>query len=335
MNVSRTGKGALLSGVIKKSAAEKAGLLKGDIILEVNGQEVIDHKHLSDIIQNKAVGDKIKLEILRGSNQLELEAVLQQGRAVRQFHTFGKGDKKPSWMREWENKCDEAASKPAKCRTIKVDIVPWLGVEIENFEKTGGIIITKVFEETAAEDMGLKKGDIIETVNRVDLNNIDELIAFIQKQTINRKLKINISRQGKKEKVKGRLGQREKRSVVWEDCNKEELLKKAQNLAQQKQSEKQAALGKTRDLKLQSFDLFPNPTAGNFKLKFDSQRASPIEITIVDITGKTIYREFIQDFIGSYHEEIAIEDNPSGTYILQITQDGQVFNQKIILNRNF
>lgn len=335
MNADSHRQGALVSGVIEDSPADKIGIKKGDLILAFEDSKIRDHHHLSDLIRTKKGGDQVKLQIQRGGEEITLSPRLKKGKAIKQFHQFGNGDKKPKWMRDWESTCDEAAKKPAKCRKIKIEERPWLGVEIKNLDNNNGIVITKVFEDTAAEEMGLKEGDIIIRINRTDFSNMDQLVDFIQTQESGQRVKLNYSRAGKKDKIKGYLGKREKRSVVWEDCNKEELLEKAQQLAAQKNKEQAKIEPKSRILDLSGFDLFPNPTSGNFKLKFQSQTASPLEIKVLDITGKTVYREFIRSFSGNYQEEISIEDSPSGTYLLQVTQEGQVFTKKLILNRNY
>ncbi len=62
--------------VVPGSAADKAGLKEGDIILEVDGEEVSLQNSLAKIIQEHKPGDKIVLRVLRGEQELIIEAVL-------------------------------------------------------------------------------------------------------------------------------------------------------------------------------------------------------------------------------------------------------------------
>jgi serine protease Do len=63
-------------GVIPGSAADKAGLREGDIILEVDGQKITPQNSLAKVIQTHNPGDKIVLKILREKKELILEATL-------------------------------------------------------------------------------------------------------------------------------------------------------------------------------------------------------------------------------------------------------------------
>ncbi len=58
------------------SAAEKAGLKEGDIILEFNGAKITSENSLAKIIMNYNPGDKVTLKILRKSEEKTIEAFL-------------------------------------------------------------------------------------------------------------------------------------------------------------------------------------------------------------------------------------------------------------------
>jgi len=68
--------GAYVSAVVQGSPAEKAGLKRGDIILQINDEEVTGTNTLSKIINNLEVGDKITLKIDRDGKEITVTAVL-------------------------------------------------------------------------------------------------------------------------------------------------------------------------------------------------------------------------------------------------------------------
>jgi len=58
------------------SAAKKAGLKEGDVILEFNGQKITNENSLSKIISKQNSGDKVILKVLRGKDTINVEVVL-------------------------------------------------------------------------------------------------------------------------------------------------------------------------------------------------------------------------------------------------------------------
>ncbi len=72
--VSDKGKPAIFSD----SAAEKAGLKEGDIILEFNGEKITMENSLAKIIINYNPGDKVSLKILRDNTEKLINATLEE-----------------------------------------------------------------------------------------------------------------------------------------------------------------------------------------------------------------------------------------------------------------
>ena len=64
------------SAVTKNSAADKAGIKAGDIILEFNGQKITQDNSMAKIITNSNPGDKVTLEVLRGGEELSIDVIL-------------------------------------------------------------------------------------------------------------------------------------------------------------------------------------------------------------------------------------------------------------------
>lgn len=68
--------GCFISEVDPDSAAERAGLRKGDQVVEIEGQNVDSFEELIDIIEKKEPGDKVPMVYRRGSEKLEATAEL-------------------------------------------------------------------------------------------------------------------------------------------------------------------------------------------------------------------------------------------------------------------
>ena len=68
--------GVYVESVGEDSPASKAGLQKADIITKIEGKEVTTVDQLNRIKYNYNVGDKVKLTVIRGTEELEVEVTL-------------------------------------------------------------------------------------------------------------------------------------------------------------------------------------------------------------------------------------------------------------------
>ncbi|MCC6547805.1 PDZ domain-containing protein [Candidatus Sumerlaeota bacterium] len=69
--------GAQIKGVTPNSAAEEAGLKEGDLVIGLNGKEILTSDDLSSRIAKMAVGDKVELKILRDEKEQTISATLK------------------------------------------------------------------------------------------------------------------------------------------------------------------------------------------------------------------------------------------------------------------
>jgi hypothetical protein len=70
------GEGVLLAGVTKGMAAEKAGMLAGDRVVEFEGKPTPDARTLLSLTRNYIQGDEVTVKVKRGEETLELKLVL-------------------------------------------------------------------------------------------------------------------------------------------------------------------------------------------------------------------------------------------------------------------
>jgi C-terminal processing protease CtpA/Prc len=97
-------KGALVTEVLEKSAAEKAGLKKDDVILKFQGESVLTASQLSRLVRDVPAGRKVDLDIVRSGAPLKITAVIEKGA----WSTSGEGS--PD-MTEWNERLGERLGK--------------------------------------------------------------------------------------------------------------------------------------------------------------------------------------------------------------------------------
>lgn len=93
---------------------------------------------------------------------------------------------------------------------------PFLGVmlrenkqEVKTKSGAKGVLITEIVEGTAAEKSDLHEGDIILGIDRKPMHNIRDVISQIQSHETGDKVTVLILRDGKEQKIRTKLGERE------------------------------------------------------------------------------------------------------------------------------
>lgn len=79
--------GLLVKGILKNSAAWKAGVQSNDLLLKLNKVPLADGDHLLQMIGDLKVGDPVTLHVRRGDKELELKAVLQSREQANDFRS--------------------------------------------------------------------------------------------------------------------------------------------------------------------------------------------------------------------------------------------------------
>jgi Do/DeqQ family serine protease len=137
--------GVVISQVIENSAAEKAGLKSGDVVVSINSEKVLSASGMRNIVGLLRVGDAMQINVVREGKPLVLTAVIQEA--------------------------DE--------QTVAGDRLneKLAGATIEEAEDSGKayLVVSEVDQGSPAWNAQLRKGDIILSVNRVPVTSMAEL----------------------------------------------------------------------------------------------------------------------------------------------------------------
>ena len=84
-------------------------------------------------------------------------------------------------------------------------------------------------------------------------------------------------------------------------------------------------------LQLDELSFFPNPSNGQFSLQFQAEEEGPMQITVRDLQGRTVYSETESEFRGMYQNDIDISGESAGVYFLTITVNGRSMTKKLVM----
>jgi S1-C subfamily serine protease len=71
-------KGVLVMRVVPNTPAEKAGIRKGDVIIQIDGEAVTAAEKLQNLVENSRIGQSLKLKLRRGSETKEVAVLTAQ-----------------------------------------------------------------------------------------------------------------------------------------------------------------------------------------------------------------------------------------------------------------
>jgi serine protease Do len=172
-------KGALVAQVNPDSPADKAGIHRGDIIIDFNGHPINEMNELPRMVADTAPGSKATLKILREGKEKTLSLSIVE----------------LSDERQAQGKEEGAAEKTP------------LGLEVQNLNPTlaqqfrlrdtKGVVVVQVESGTPAADANIRPGDLILEVNGVVIGTVKEYreaVAKVKKDSVARFL---VKRQGR------------------------------------------------------------------------------------------------------------------------------------------
>ncbi len=152
--------GAFVTGVEPGFPAEKAGLKRYDVIIEVNGQAIKDANDLRFKVAEIPPGTEIKLKVIRDGKEKTLTAKLVE------------------YPSEEEKETSSASGKDIGF-TVR-ELTPPLARRY-GFRTQEGLLITDIRRYSEAERKGLEAGDIILEVNRRPVTKVRELDSILKK----------------------------------------------------------------------------------------------------------------------------------------------------------
>ena len=171
--------GILASKVIADSPAEKAGLLQGDVIYEIDSRDVETSAELRLVLADEEPGDRIRITLFRDRERevihVKLGSVLDQNPAYSATQIDGDI---PVNLR-WGIVVSELT--PALLKTYDV-------------QNPIGVMVVMVAAGSAADRAGILKGDIIRQVNGYGTNSLADFFEAIE--DAKESILLNICRQG-------------------------------------------------------------------------------------------------------------------------------------------
>jgi membrane-associated protease RseP (regulator of RpoE activity) len=225
----RSQSGAVVEDVRAGSAAEKAGIKKGDVIAEFDGERVRGVRHLSRLVTETPDGRTVKAAVLREGKRVDLSVTPDSGSLASvdgnfdvvvppmRFEKMPHGDGDMTWaMPRMPDGAWAFKGRPGDVfgfRTEKgrlgVKIQELDGQLAEYFGTSSGVLVNSVDADSPAAKAGLKAGDVITSVNGKAVGEPSDLIEAVQAVEDGATLALDYTRDKKSQSAKAVLPSRE------------------------------------------------------------------------------------------------------------------------------
>ena len=165
-------KGVLVSNVTAGSAAEKAGIKRGDIITAINGETIEDSNILRNKVAGTLPGTDIKVTVSRDGKQQDFTAKLDE------FKVPG-AKTENSGSEDEEN--PEPQKESGKLGLNLEPVSPQIARQLQLPPDSEGMVVLDVDPSGASAEEGIQRGDVIMEINKQPVKTLDDVQTALNK----------------------------------------------------------------------------------------------------------------------------------------------------------
>ena len=212
--------GVLIDEVEADSPAEQAGLKRGDVVVEFDGERVRGARHFSRLVQETPDGRSVKTTIVRDGARQTLDITPSAG------ERFGWANDRIIAMPDIEREIERGLEALPRNFSFDFDwdaspmiaggargrlgarLQPLTGQLAEYFGTKEGVLVSSVDADSPAAKAGLKAGDVITSVNGRAVNDTRDVTQEIRGADQGKELELGVLRDRKSLTLKAQIPER-------------------------------------------------------------------------------------------------------------------------------
>ena len=91
------------------------------------------------------------------------------------------------------------------------------------------------------------------------------------------------------------------------------------------------ATASIKDVSFEGFNLYPNPSNGNFNLQFETASTAPVKLQLFDLTGRLVREMQFSNVAARFSESISFKNTAKGLYLLKIKNGSKQTTRKLVI----
>lgn len=168
--------GALIADLDPEGPAAQGGLQAGDVILEVNGEEIERSSSLPRLIGKGAPGTEVELTLMRDGEELTESVELG------------------SWPDTEQQSAQAGSNNQARLGVMVAEIDDTMR---EQLNVPGGVIVRQVESGSVAAEAGIRPGDVLVSIDHRSVSSSAELVEIVEALPTDRAIPVRLFRDGR------------------------------------------------------------------------------------------------------------------------------------------
>jgi len=188
-----TSYGVLISDVVDDGPCAEAGVLGGDVMLDLAGQHVYTSDQISKMLASMEPEQSVNVDVFRDGEYKTFAVVLGKKEITKSFMNEIEWFDKPSNVYVWNYK-----DKDSK----------WLGLQVDELDDKDGLLIKKIYEGSPAAGSLLQEKDVIVKINGIEVDAIDDISIIIDEIEVDNDVMLDVLRDGDVLTVTAKVGEK-------------------------------------------------------------------------------------------------------------------------------
>lgn len=176
----KNARGALVSDILEDSPADKAGIKRGDVVIEVDRKPVENAVQLRNLVAGLAIGSKVSVKVIRDKKEKGFDVTI--------------GEQPKDLTRGGVPSEEDGGSGGLAGLTVH-DMSPELAQRF-GLPDEEGVVVTRVEAGSLADDAGVQRGDLVLEINRQLVRNTRDFNRIAADIGKDESLLLLVNRQG-------------------------------------------------------------------------------------------------------------------------------------------